>query len=55
MRMDITVGIIYGTNIKTINRHTSHEYTAIINDDIFMKNFKVQFYGILCCLCNFML
>jgi Na+/H+ antiporter NhaC len=44
MKTGITVGIMYGTNIKTIYRHTSHEYTTIINDDTFKKNVKVQFY-----------
>jgi hypothetical protein len=48
MRTDITVGIIYGTNIETTYRNTSHEYTAIINDGTFMKCVKVQFYGTLC-------
>jgi ADP-dependent phosphofructokinase/glucokinase len=55
MRTDTTVRIIYGTNIKTIYRHTSHEYITIINDDTFMKNVKVQFYmEFSAVLCHFM-
>jgi hypothetical protein len=44
--------MIYGTNVKTIYGRTSHEDTAIINDDIFMNNVKVQFYAVYVILCN---